>query len=140
MKPLSDFTTPRRLICPISRHFFPVEQPEPAGCCTTGLKKGSRFPFIAHFFSSGFGAFGASAVLPEAAGFSVSLAAILVVGAAGFAAVLGASTLAATAGVIATVFAAGVDAFAGAGACGAATGLADAVCLGAGAAVLAGAG
>src|SRR5271169_1669315 len=54
MKPLSDFTTPRRLIAPISRHFFPVEQPEPF-CCTTGLKKGSRFPFIAHFFSSGLG-------------------------------------------------------------------------------------
>src|SRR5579864_5076743 len=51
MKPLSDFTTPRRLMAPISRHFFPVEQPEPF-CCTTGLKKGSRFPLIAHFFSS----------------------------------------------------------------------------------------
>src|ERR1700756_1354328 len=55
MKPLSLFTTPCRLICPISRHFFPVEHPEPVGCCTTGLKKGSRLPFIAHFFSSGFG-------------------------------------------------------------------------------------
>ena len=54
MKPASDFTTPRRLIAPISRHFFPVEHPEPF-CCTTGLKNGSRFPFIAHFFSSGLG-------------------------------------------------------------------------------------
>src|SRR5208282_4615331 len=52
MKPLSDFTTPRRLIVPISRHFFPVEHPEPF-CCTTGLKNGSRFPLIAHFLSSG---------------------------------------------------------------------------------------
>src|ERR1017187_10077326 len=58
MKPVSDFTTPRRLIAPISRHFFPVEQPEPF-CCTTGLKNGSRLPLIAHFFSSlgGLGAF-----------------------------------------------------------------------------------
>src|SRR5271155_2177679 len=56
MKPPSDFTTPRTLICPISRHFLPVEQPEPEDCCTTGLKKGSRLPLIAHFFSSGFGA------------------------------------------------------------------------------------
>src|SRR5208282_2741526 len=63
MKPFSDFTTPRRLICPISRHFFPVEQPEPEGSCTTGLKKGSRFPLIAHFFSSGLGGLGASATL-----------------------------------------------------------------------------
>ncbi len=31
MKPPSDFTTPRTLICPISRHFFPVEHPEPGG-------------------------------------------------------------------------------------------------------------
>src|ERR1039458_4495478 len=54
MKPVSDFTTPRRLIALISRHFFPVEQPEPS-VCTTGLKNGSRFPFIAHFFSSGLG-------------------------------------------------------------------------------------
>src|SRR5579872_6685270 len=62
MKPLSDFTTPRRLIAPISRHFFPVEQPEPF-CCTTGLKKGSRFPLIAHFFSSGLGLAGVPAAL-----------------------------------------------------------------------------
>src|SRR5579859_3038761 len=56
MKPESDFTTPRRLIVPISRHFFPVEHPEPCSC-TTGLKNGSLFPDIAHFFSSlGFGA------------------------------------------------------------------------------------
>ena len=54
MKPLSDFTTPRRLIASISRHFLPVEQPEPF-CCTTGLKNGSRFPLIAHFLSSGLG-------------------------------------------------------------------------------------
>src|ERR1700674_1909931 len=54
MKPVSDFTTPRRLIAPISRHFLPVEQPEPF-CCTTGLKNGSRLPVIAHFFSSGLG-------------------------------------------------------------------------------------
>src|SRR5260221_6088444 len=54
MKPLSDFTTPRRLIPPISRHFFPVDHPEPL-VCTTGLKNGSRFPFIAHFLSSGLG-------------------------------------------------------------------------------------
>src|SRR5271170_6461512 len=54
MNPLSDFTTPRRLMLPISRHFLPVEQPEPF-CCTTGLKNGSRFPFIAHFLSSALG-------------------------------------------------------------------------------------
>src|SRR5271166_4968335 len=54
MKPLSDFTTPRRLMALISRHFFPVEHPEPP-CCTTGLKNGSRLPFIAHFFSSALG-------------------------------------------------------------------------------------
>src|SRR5580658_4984971 len=58
MKPLSDFTTPRRLIAPISRHFFPVEQPEPP-CCTTGLKNGSRFPLIDHFLSSGLGSLAA---------------------------------------------------------------------------------
>src|ERR1700722_13514927 len=55
MKPASDLTTPRRLMFPISRHFFPVEQPDPVGCCTTGLKNGSRLPFIAHFLSSAFG-------------------------------------------------------------------------------------
>src|SRR5215469_13207949 len=54
MKPLSDFTTPRRAIALISRHFLPVEQPDPC-CCTTGLKNGSRLPFMAHFFSSGLG-------------------------------------------------------------------------------------
>src|ERR1700736_4036110 len=69
IKPLSDFTTPRRLICPISRHFFPVEQPEPPACCTTGLKKGSLFPVIAHFLSSAFGCFGTSPfLLASAAG------------------------------------------------------------------------
>src|ERR1043166_1878468 len=63
MKPESDFTTPRRLIVPISRHFFPVEHPEPCSC-TTGLKTGSLLPVIAHFFSSlGLGA---------AAGFAVT--------------------------------------------------------------------
>src|ERR1022692_1862549 len=77
MKPLSAFTTPRKLICPISRHFLPVEHPEPLVCCTTGLKKGSRFPFIAHFFSSGFGGLGAATLLISPAGFSS--AAILVV-------------------------------------------------------------
>src|SRR5579863_4945429 len=61
MKPLSDFTTPRRLIPLISRHFLPVEQPEPF-CCTTGLKNGSRFPFIAHFLSSALGSLGAVAI------------------------------------------------------------------------------
>src|SRR5208283_5985845 len=55
MKPLSDLTTPRRLICPISRHFFPVEQPDPDACCTTGLKKGSRFPVMDHFLDSALG-------------------------------------------------------------------------------------
>src|SRR5580765_7250888 len=54
MKPLSDLTTPRKLIALISRHFLPVEQPDPSWC-TTGLKKGSRLPFIAHFFSSALG-------------------------------------------------------------------------------------
>src|ERR1700676_3294990 len=66
MKPLSDFTTPRRLIAPMSRHFFPVEQPEPF-CCTTGLKNGSRLPLIAHFFfSSGLGSLVATAFLAGA--------------------------------------------------------------------------
>src|SRR6478672_7724634 len=60
MKPVSDLTTPRTLMAPISRHFLPVAQPEPC-CCTTGLKNGSRLPLIAHFFSSGLGCFGASA-------------------------------------------------------------------------------
>src|ERR1700727_1530739 len=80
MNPFSDFTTPRTLICPISRHFLPVEQPEPPlVCCTIGLKKGSRFPVIAHFFSSGLGVLGASGTsgLPDAS--VLSVAAILVV-------------------------------------------------------------
>src|SRR6202140_3402403 len=82
MKPLSDFTTPRRLMAPISRHFFPVEQPEPF-CCTTGLKKGSRLPFIAHFLSSGLGCLGAAAFLAwTATGALTAGAAILVAGAA----------------------------------------------------------
>src|SRR3979490_1220925 len=70
IKPLSDFTTPRRLICPISRHFFPEEQPEPPACWTTGLKKGSLFPVIDHFLSSAFGCFAPSPfLLASAAGF-----------------------------------------------------------------------
>src|ERR1700692_1305219 len=73
MKPLSDFTTPRRLIAPMSRHFFPVEQPEPF-CCTTGLKNGSRLPLSAHFFSSCLG-FAATAPLAGAGGpFTAGLA------------------------------------------------------------------
>src|SRR5271165_1370561 len=122
MKPLSAFTTPRKLICPISRHFLPVEQPEPVGCCTTGLKKGSRFPFIAHFFSSGFGAFGASMPVP---GFS-SAAILSEAGAAGFAA----ATFAAAAGADAAGF---LAANASAGfAAGAATGAAALLAAGAG--------
>src|ERR1700722_2794916 len=68
MKPTSDLTTPRTLMWPISRHFFPVEQPDPPACCTTGLKNGSRLPFMAHFFSSGGACFEAS-VLTSSAGF-----------------------------------------------------------------------
>src|SRR5271167_2224494 len=90
MKPVSDFTTPRRLIAPISRHFFPVEQPEPF-VCTTGLKNGSRFPFIAHFFSSGLGALGAVAVWVAAAG-ALSAGAVVFAGAEAFA-VTGAAAL-----------------------------------------------
>src|ERR1700733_10419306 len=70
MKPLSDFTTPRKLIWPISRHFLPVEQPEPEDCCTTGLKNGSRFPLIAHFFSSGLGVLEASMLLTGSSPFA----------------------------------------------------------------------
>src|ERR1035438_7847598 len=92
MKPASDFTTPRRLIAPISRHFFPVAQTEPF-VCTTGLKNGSRFPFIAHFFSSALG-LGASAVL---------------VGAAADALTAGAATFAAGA-ALACCFGSGLDA------------------------------
>src|ERR1039458_6189317 len=79
MKPVSDFTTPRRLIALISRHFFPVKQPEPL-VCTTGLKNGSRFPFIAHFFSSGLGL---ESVLVAGAG--AAAAGALTAGAADFA-------------------------------------------------------
>src|SRR6476646_6802078 len=60
MKPVSDLTTPRTLIAPISRHFLPVAQPEPC-CCTTGLKNGSLLVVVAHFFASGLGCFGTSA-------------------------------------------------------------------------------
>src|SRR5467141_99868 len=90
MKPPSDFTTPRRLICPISRHFFPVEQPDPPVCETTGLKKGSRFPVIDHFFSSGFACLVASAVFPPSALLRgsdflfASVAGLAAIGAAGF--------------------------------------------------------
>src|ERR1700691_4520476 len=103
IKPLSDLTTPRRLICPISRHFFPVEQPEPVGCCTTGLKKGSRLPFIAHFFSSGCGGLGASPITLAAAAFS-SAATLAVTGAACVAVGLGASILATAPGADAAAF------------------------------------
>src|SRR5205807_7778250 len=83
MKPASDFTTPRRLMFPISRHFLPVEHPEPPCCCTTGLKNGSRFPFIAHFFSSGLGCcLVASAPLLAADGLAATEAAVLVSGVA----------------------------------------------------------
>src|ERR1700757_4080296 len=75
MKPLSDFTTPRRLMVPISRHFLPVEQPEPC-CCTTGLKKGSRLPLMAHFFSSGLG-FGASTVFTGTLGAGLAATTVL---------------------------------------------------------------
>src|SRR5579862_3305551 len=79
MKPESDFTTPRTLMAPISRHFLPVEHPDPFRC-TTGLKKGSRLPFIAHFFSSGLG-LGASPVFTGAlaTGVGAGLAATTVV-------------------------------------------------------------
>src|ERR1700683_4536373 len=56
---------------PISRHFFPVEQPDPPACCTTGLKNGSRLPLIAHFFSSG-GACLEASVFTGSAGFSAT--------------------------------------------------------------------
>src|ERR1700758_2805411 len=119
MKPLSDFTTPRRLIALISRHFLPVEQPDPF-CCTTGLKNGSRFPFIAHFFSSalglaasaGFAAAGAGAAAGATTGFA---------GAAAFASCFGADFGAgvaafATAGLTGAGFAAAGELFAIAGA------------------------
>src|SRR5271169_7040691 len=160
MKPVSECTTPRRLICPISRHFFPDEQPDPVGCCTTGLKKGSRFPLIAHFFSSGFGGFGASAVLAASAvllaATGLSFAAIFVAAGAGalsaglVAATLAVATGAAAAGVLGANISCGFTvAVAGAGlllAAGAVTGeatagLAATICgFGAGAAVFAGAG
>src|SRR5438270_3792102 len=78
MKPVSDLTTPRTLMAPISRHFLPVAQPEPC-CCTTGLKNGSRLPAIAHFFPSGLGCFGASATfIGTAAAKGLALAATTV--------------------------------------------------------------
>src|SRR5579863_2329973 len=90
MKPESDFTTPRTLIAPISRHFLPVEQPEPFRC-TTGLKKGSRLPFIAHFFSSALG-LAASAVFTGALATGPGLAATTVVLAGCFESCLAAAT------------------------------------------------
>src|ERR1700679_1993926 len=145
MNPPSDFTTPRRLICPISRHFLPVEQPEPVGCCTTGLKKGSRFPVIDHFFSSGFGVFCISPICLVPAGFS-SPAILVAAGTAGLAAGMEAATWAVAtfgAAVLTTVvgFAAlGVAAGAATGVAGAVTtGLAATVCsLATGAGVFAG--
>src|SRR5207302_2999414 len=124
MKPVSDLTTPRTLIAPISRHFLPVAQPEPC-CCTTGLKNGSRLPVIAHFFSSGLARFGASATFTgTAATAGLALAAITVLAgccltsaftgrATGFAA-------GAFAGVLASAFAIATEA--GAFACAAFTG------------------
>src|ERR1700730_14287963 len=85
MKPFSDFTTPRRLMAPISRHFLPVEQPEPF-CCTTGLKNGSRLPLIAHFFSSVLGGFGVL-VAPAFAIFVAAGAGVFATEGAGLAAV-----------------------------------------------------
>src|SRR6476659_7495244 len=76
MKPASDFTTPRRLIALISRHFFPVEQPDPP-CCTTGLKNGSRFPFIAHFFSSALGLAGSPGFAAAGVGAATAAATVL---------------------------------------------------------------
>src|SRR5579883_2413611 len=54
--PLSDFTTPCSAICSMSRHFLPVLHPEPIVRFTTGLTKGSRFPVMAYFLSSGLSA------------------------------------------------------------------------------------
>src|SRR5579863_5717793 len=99
MKPVSDFTTPRKLMEPISRHFFPVEQPEPF-CCTTGLKKGSRLPVIAHFFSSGLGAGGATALATTGAGAIATGPATLAAGAAIF--VVAGATLATAGAGLAT--------------------------------------
>src|ERR1700740_2315870 len=108
MKPLSDFTTPRKLMAPISRHFLPVEQPEPF-CCTTGLKKGSRFPLIAHFLSSLGLAASAALAGSAAAGFSAgtAAAAVLFWSLAGFAAaVVGFAPLALAVSVFVAGFAA----------------------------------
>src|SRR5579863_7037364 len=99
MKPVSDFTTPRTLMLPISRHFFPVEHPDAPCCCTTGLKKGSRLPFMAHFLSSALSA-GLSSGL--SAGLSSALASVL---ASVFVSALGANGLAALASAVTAVFA-----------------------------------
>src|SRR5579864_2219482 len=103
MKPLSDFTTPRRLIPLISRHFLPVEHPEPA-CCTTGLKNGSRFPFMAHFLSSALGFAGSPALATGAAATGAAATVIALAGAvlASLVSVLGAPALGAAAFASAT--------------------------------------
>ena len=41
-------------------------QPDPPACETTGLKKGSRFPVIDHFFSSGFAGLAGSSFTGQA--------------------------------------------------------------------------
>src|SRR5579871_2187306 len=135
INPPSDFTTPRKLIPLISRHFFPVEQPEPC-CCTTGLKNGSRFPFIAHFFSSALGLTGSAgfpsagtaaaiAVTALAVAVFVSLATCLVSDLAGAGFIAGAFATAALGAADGAFFGTGADAifavdagvdFAGAGA------------------------
>src|ERR1700685_837300 len=112
MKPVSDFTTPRRLIAPISRHFFPVEHPEPL-VCTTGLKNGSRLPLMAHFFSSGLGAFAAiglwkgSAEVLAAPGAAGGIAAATFVGAGAVPLAAGAAGFAASAFTVVVFGAAG---------------------------------
>src|SRR4051794_6490583 len=104
MKPLSDFTTPRTLMALISRHFLPVAQPEP-DCWTTGLKKGSRLPLIAHFFSSGLGCLGASAILTGVPCVAVGLAATTVLGCCLLSAFTGVATGFAGATLVSATFA-----------------------------------
>src|SRR5271157_6000514 len=97
MKPLSDRTTPRRLMAPISRHFLPVLQPEPPAWLTTGLMKGSRLPFALYLLSgtagSSFGPLSPSPETPlpaalEAAGGLFEGAMLTGTGTAGFACAL----------------------------------------------------
>src|SRR5215469_11507616 len=78
--PLSDFTTPCKAICSMSRHFLPVLQPDPPCRFTTGLMKGSRLPVIEYFLSSCLSGLEASA--SEPAGLAVPAAPLT----AGFAA------------------------------------------------------